>query len=142
MPTAATGMTLSNEGAFKVFDCFIAGGHQRIRFNDTRIWGLNYRELETPNFAKLGLELQFIPVNNIFLRTGANIVGYSGHVPLKGGEGTIISEMQSNNIFGYGADITYKSILGPIVAGIGKNNSDKNLRAYFSIGFSFGYSDR
>lgn len=142
MPTAATGLTLSNEGAFKVFDGFIAGGHQRIRFNDTRIWGLNYRELETPNFAKLGLELQFIPVTNIFLRTGANIVGYSGHVPLKGGEGTIISEMQSNNIFGYGADITYKSILGPIVAGIGKNNSDKNLRAYFSIGFSFGYSDR
>ncbi|WP_113924320.1 patatin-like phospholipase family protein [Cognataquiflexum aquatile] len=142
MPTAATGLTFSNENAFKVFDGFIAGGHQRVRFNDTRIWGLNYRELVVPNFAKLGLEFQYIPVNNIFLRTGANFVGYSEHVPLKNGEGSIISEMESNNLFGYGVDITYKSILGPIIAGVGKNNSDENLRFYFSIGFSFGYSDR
>jgi NTE family protein len=98
--------------------------------------------LVVPNFAKLGLEFQYIPVNNIFLRTGANFVGYSEHVPLKNGEGSIISEMESNNLFGYGVDITYKSILGPIIAGVGKNNSDENLRFYFSIGFSFGYSDR
>lgn len=142
MPTASTGLTFSNENVFKVFDGFIAGGHQRIRFNDTRVWGLNYRELETTNFAKMGLEFQYIPINNIYLRTGANIVGYSGHVPLKGEEGSIVSKMQSNNLFGYGVDITYKSILGPIIAGVGKNNSDRNLRVYFSIGFSFGYSDR
>ena len=142
MPTASTGLTFSNENVFKVFDGFIAGGHQRIRFNDTRVWGLNYRELETTNFAKMGLEFQYIPINNIYLRTGANIVGYSGHVPLKGEEGSIVSKIQSNNLFGYGVDITYKSILGPIIAGVGKNNSDRNLRVYFSIGFSFGYSDR
>jgi NTE family protein len=142
MPTVATGLTFSNESAFKVFDGFIAGGHQRVRFNDTRIWGLNYRELVVPNFAKLGVEFQFLPVNSILLRTGANFVGYSEHVPLRDGNGSILSEMQSNHVFGYGVDVTYKSLFGPIIAGVGSNNTDRNLRFYLSIGFSFGYSDR
>jgi NTE family protein len=142
IPTFSSGFTFSNESSFKIFDEFIAGGHQRVRFNDTRIWGLNYRELVVPNFAKLGLEFQYIPVNNIYLRTGANFVGYSEHVPLKGGEGSILSEMQSSNVFGYGIDVTYKSILGPIIAGVGSNTSDRNVRFYLSIGFSFNYSDR
>jgi NTE family protein len=142
IPSAATGLTFSREPSFKIFDTYIVGGHQRVRFTDTRVWGLNYRELVSPNFAKLGLEFQYVPVTNIYLRTGTNVVGSSQHVPLGSNETSIISEFVDSAFIGYGADITYKSFLGPIVAGVGGNSSDNNLRYYFSIGFSFNYSDR
>lgn len=93
IPTFSFRFSFSDESTFKIFDGFIAGSHQLVRFNDTRIWGLNYRELVVPDFAKLGLEFQCIPVNNIYLRTGANFVGYSEHVPLKEGEGSILTNM-------------------------------------------------
>jgi NTE family protein len=98
--------------------------------------------LVSPNFAKLGLEFQYVPVTNIYLRTGTNVIGSSQHVPLGSDETSIISEFADSAFIGYGADITYKSFLGPIVAGIGGNSLDNNLRYYFSIGFSFNYSDR
>lgn len=142
IPSATTGLTFSKESSFKIFDTFIVGGHQRVRFTDTRVWGLNYRELVSPNFAKIGLEFQYIPITNVYLRTGTNLVSSSQHVPLNSSETSIISEFRESAFIGYGADITYKSFLGPIVAGIGRNSMDKNFRYYFSIGFSFNYSDR
>ena len=142
IPSAATGLTFSKEPIFKIFDTYIVGGHQRVRFTDTRVWGLNYRELVSPNFAKLGLEFQYIPSTNIYLRTGTNVIGSSQHVPWGSNETSVISEFADRAFIGYGADITYKSFLGPIVAGIGGNSSDKSIRYYFSIGFSFNYSDR
>ncbi|MDE0561464.1 hypothetical protein OU792_15815 [Algoriphagus sp. NF] len=47
-----------------------------------------------------------------------------------------------NTLLGYGADISYQSVLGPITLGLGSNSTDKKLRTYLSIGFSLNYQDR
>ena len=44
-------------------------------------------------------------------------------------------------MFGFGAEATLKSFLGPISAGISRNSRDGYFRYYLSIGFSFNYTD-
>ena len=140
-PEFAAGLTLSSEDASKVFTDFFIGGYQNVRFNDTRFWGLNYAEVQTANFMKLGAEFQYIPFNKIYVRVGANFLGYSDQIPFN--ESKFLSDVfQQESYLGFGVDISYQSILGPISAGIGGNNKDSALRSYISIGFSFNYSDR
>lgn len=140
-PEVAGGMIFSKDPMERIFQDFFVGGYQNVRFGDSRFWGLNYAEVTTPNFLKIGSELQVIPFKKIYLRAGANILGFSRHYPLN-------SEMFPDRIFrddtyfGYGADLSYNSILGPITVGVGSNTADKRLRTYFSLGLSFNYADR
>ena len=140
-PEFAAGLTLSTENDNKVFTDYYVGGYQNVRFNDTRFWGLNYAEVQTGNFVKLAAAFQYIPVNNIYVRAGANFLGYSDHIPFN--DSDFLNELyKEQNYVGYGIDVSYQSILGPISAGIGGNNRDSAVRSYISIGFSFNYSDR
>lgn len=140
-PDVAMALTLSSEGSSKMFTDYFVGGYQNIRFNDTRFWGLNYAEIRSPNFIKLGAEIQYITFNKIYIRAGANILGYSEQIPIS--DPDLFKQIyQSDRYLGYGMDISYQSILGPISVGIGGNDRDKTLRSYFSMGFSFNYSDR
>lgn len=140
-PEVAGGMVLSNDVGAKIFQDFFVGGYQNIRFGDTNFWGLNYAEVNTPNFVKAGAELQFVPLKKIFLRGGVNFLGFSKQYPLNAPEFPD-KIFQDETYLGYGADISYNSILGPISFGVTSNSSDKKLRTYFSIGLSFNYSDR
>ena len=140
-PDFAAGLTVSSEDPNKIFTEFLVGGYQNVRFNDTRFWGLNYAEVQTPNFIKFGAEFQYIPFNKIYLRAGANLLGYSDQVPINDLD-FFNNVYQQYSYLGYGVDISYQSIMGPISAGIGGNNKDNALRSYLSIGFSFNYSDR
>ena len=140
-PEVAGGMVLTNDDGAKIFQDFFVGGYQNIRFGDTRFWGLNYAEVNTSNFVKGGAELQFVPVKKIYLRAGANVLGFSRPYPIN--EADFPDKIfQDDTYFGYGADISYNSILGPISFGMTSNTTDKKLRTYFSIGLSFNYSDR
>ena len=51
---------------------------------------------------------------------------------------TLIDE---NSKLGYGIELTYRSFLGPISFGASRNTRDSYFRYYFSVGFSFNYSD-
>ncbi|GAB2483106.1 patatin-like phospholipase family protein [Algoriphagus taiwanensis] len=140
-PIVAGSITLSNNEGVKSFQEFYLGGYQNIRFNDTRFWGLNYAEVTTSNFLKLGLDVQFIPLNKIFVRAGINSVGFSDADPIS--DGKWADEIFQDEVyFGYGADISYQSILGPISFGISSNTTDKRFRSYFSLGFSLNQTDR
>lgn len=140
-PEFATGITFSTEESDKVFSEFFVGGYQNVRFNDTRFWGLNYAEVQTPNFIKFGAEFQYIPLNKVYVRAGVNLLGVSQQLSFNDPD-FFENIYQDEGYLGYGMDISYQSILGPISAGIGGNNKDKTLRSYISIGFSFNYSDR
>ncbi|MBN7817078.1 patatin-like phospholipase family protein [Algoriphagus pacificus] len=139
-PEVAGGLTLTNT-AGRVYQEFFVGGYQNIRFSDTNFWGLNYAEVQSPNFAKLGMSAQFIPLKKIYLRAGANYLGFSDTFALNDEE-FFDKLFQTDSFFGFGTDITYQSIIGPITVGVSSNSSDKKLRSYFSLGFSFNYSDR
>ncbi len=141
VPEVAGAMVISNEDEDKIFSQNFVGGYQNIRFTDTRFWGLNYAEVQTSNYLKLGADFQFIPFNKIYLRAGANVLGFSEHLPLNDPD-FFNQLLQEDHYFGYGADISYQSFLGPISAGLSSNSKDHKLRAYFSLGFSFNYTDR
>lgn len=140
-PEVAGGVVLSTDEGPKTFQEFYVGGYQNIRFGDTRFWGLNYAEVTTPNFIKAGADLQFIPVKKFYVRGGVNWLGYSRQYPIDEGEFPD-KIFRDETYFGYGADVSYHSILGPITVGVSSNSSDKKIRTYLSIGLSFNYSDR
>jgi len=140
-PEVAGGITFTNQDEGKVYQEFLIGGYQTIRFTDLRFWGLNYGEIQVPNYIKAGLEAQVIPIKNIYLRAGVNYLSYSDSYSINDKD-FISNIFQDGNYTGYGADLTYHSILGPITVGISSNNRDHKLRYYFSLGLSFNYSDR
>jgi len=140
-PRIATGLTLSNSDEISTFNEFFLGGIQNLRFVDTPVWGLNYAEVTTPNFLNIGANFQWIPIKKIYLRAGANWLGYSDYISIS--DDRFPNQIfQDENFIGYGADISYQSILGPITVGISSNSNDGVVRGYFSLGFSFAYSDR
>lgn len=140
-PEVAGGVVISTDDSGKIFQDFLVGGYQNIRFGDTPFWGLNYAEVNTPNFIKVGAEIQFVPIKKIYIRGGANFLGFSQQYPIN--EVDFPEKIfRDETYFGYGTDISYNSILGPITFGVSSNSADKKLRTYFSIGLSFNYSDR
>ncbi|MCE7053418.1 patatin-like phospholipase family protein [Algoriphagus sp. AGSA1] len=141
IPEIGGAIVFSGEGEEKIFSQNFVGGYQNIRFTDVRFRGLNYAEVQTSNYLKVGADFQYIPFPKIYLRAGANMLGYSEHLPFQDPD-FFNQVLQEDHYLGYGADISYQSILGPISAGLGSNSKDRKLRAYFSLGFSFNYSDR
>jgi len=140
-PEFSAGITFGSEAKGKVYNEFFIGGYQNIRFTDTRFWGLNYAEVTAANFVKVGLDLQVIPIKKIYLRGGLNWLGFSDYVALD--DPDFRSEIfQTNHYLGYGLDLSYQSIIGPITIGVTSNSKDNAVRGFFSIGYSFGYSDR
>ncbi|GAA0880623.1 patatin-like phospholipase family protein [Algoriphagus jejuensis] len=140
-PSVAVGVVFSQEEGDKIFQDFYVGGYQNVRFDDTPFWGLNYAEVQTPNFLKLGADFQFVPIHKIYFRAGMNWMGYSQQYAFNEVDWPD-KVFQDDYYFGYGADVSYASILGPITLGISSNSQDHVFRYYLSIGLSFNYSDR
>ncbi|MHA7130119.1 patatin-like phospholipase family protein [Algoriphagus namhaensis] len=140
-PSLSAGLTLGSQNEPRSYNDFFVGGVQNIQFNDTPAWGLNYGELATPNFLKVGAGFQFIPIKKIYLRTGANWIGASDFVSI---EDKNFPEQifQDRSMVGFGLDVSYQSIIGPITIGVSSNTEDNAVRGYFSLGFSFAYTDR
>lgn len=140
-PSFASGLTLSDKDKGKLFTDFFVGGAQNVRLNDTKFRGLNYGEVQTPNFIKLGAEFQYLPFNKVYLRAGVNLLEYGDQILFSDSD-FFQGLDESGRYLGYGIDVSYQSFLGPISVGIGGNDKDRSLRSHISIGFSFNYSDR
>ncbi len=140
-PSVAAGMVISQEEGDKIFQDFYVGGYQNVRFDDNPFWGLNYAEVQTPNFLKIGADFQYVPVHKVYFRAGVNWMGYSQQYPFNEADWPN-KIFQDDYYLGFGADVSYASILGPITLGISSNSEDRVIRYYLSIGLSFNYSDR
>ncbi|WP_338221747.1 patatin-like phospholipase family protein [Algoriphagus sp. oki45] len=140
-PSVSSGLIFSNQDFNKSYQEYFIGGYQRVRLEDTPFWGLNYGEVQTSNFLKLGADLQVVPIKKVYFRMGLNWLGYSSQYPLSD-EDWLNEIFQDEKYLGYGADLSYNSILGPITIGISSNSRDKVIRSYISIGLSLNYSDR
>lgn len=141
IPQFSTGVTLAtvSEGLFQTYRI---GGNQRVRYADKRFIGLNYGEVDNNNYALIGLFLQNVIFQKIYLKYGGNFLLPYEYVPLNDLDRFDINTLiDDNSLIGYGVEVTYKSFLGPISLGASKNSRDSNFRYYFAIGFSFNYSD-
>ncbi|MEN2282447.1 patatin-like phospholipase family protein [Algoriphagus sp. SE2] len=140
-PEVAGALTITNQTEGKAYYEFLVGGYQNIRFIDSHFWGLNYGEVQTSNYLKAGIDAQIIPIKNVYIRAGVNFLGFSDSFSIND-EDLFSKIFQDGKYTGFGADISYKSIIGPITVGVSSNNKDHKLRSYFSLGLSFNYTDR
>lgn len=142
VPGLATGGILSTGDTTNVFNNFNIGGNQMVTIFDSRMRGLNYAELYESNFLKLNLNFQNVLWKNFYLQYGANLLTYYPYIPLDELSSFSFNNMIDNySMVGYGFEIRYKSILGPISFGMSGNTRDKYLRYYFQLGFSMNYND-
>ncbi len=136
----ATAIGESDELSF--VDDWYVGGAQQVTIDDTPVYGLNYAELQTPNFAVGGLKVQHVLFNKVFVNYGANYLTSHEYVPIDQASKTYsLKELEENSLLGYGLDVSIKSPLGLISAGVSSNTEDGYFRYFFSFGFSMNYSD-
>ncbi|WP_284464075.1 patatin-like phospholipase family protein [Chryseobacterium sp.] len=90
--------------------------------------GLRQKELPMTSVAKLGLSLQYRIMKKLYLSPSFTY-------------GKVSDEFSpfndSYDMFGYGVNLGYESLLGPINLNISRNNQLDFSRIYFSIGFKF-----
>ncbi len=141
VPMFSTGVTLSTDSV-GLFQKYKLGGNQRVRYADIRFIGLNYAEVNYDNYAIIGLFLQNVLFQKIYLKYGANFLLPYDYVPLNNLEAFDFKTlMDDNSMLGYGIELTYKIFLGPLSLGISRNSRDSYFRYYLAVEFSFNYSD-
>ncbi|SIT01261.1 NTE family protein [Chryseobacterium ureilyticum] len=90
--------------------------------------GLRQKELPMNSVAKAGVSLQYRIMKRLYLTPSFNY-------------GKVSEEFSPFNdsfdMFGYGVNLGYESLLGPISLNISRNNQLDFSRIYFSIGFKF-----
>lgn len=142
VPSIALGGTISTEDTSRVFNEFNIGGNQMVNIFDTRVIGLNYAELVEPNFLKLALQFQNVLWKNLYFLYGIDLLAYYTYVPIDNLSLFNFNDMIDNYLLvGYGFQLRYKSLIGPISFGMSSNSRDNSLRYYFQIGFSMNYND-
>ncbi len=90
--------------------------------------GLRQKELPMTSVAKAGISLQYRIMKRLYLSPSFSY-------------GKVSEEYSPFNdsfgMFGYGVNLGYESLLGPISLNISRNNQLDFSRIYFSIGFKF-----
>lgn len=90
--------------------------------------GLRQKELPMTSVAKAGLSLQYRIMKRLYLTPSFSY-------------GKISDEFSPFNssyeMFGYGLNLGYESLIGPISINVSRNNQLDFSRIYFSIGFKF-----
>ena len=143
IPRATLGLIVSDDSTAAFIDEFRVGGWQQVWRDDIRILGLQYGETTQSNFGIVGLKFQHLFMDNLFVKYGADLMGYYPYVPISRLDSDFSFEtlFRDNLLLGYGASVTLRTVLGPISGGISFNTIDPHPRYYFALGFSFNYND-
>lgn len=91
--------------------------------------GFKQKELPFNSIAKAGVTLQYNLLKSLYLSPSFHYGKLSGDLSAFG--------KLSKNVIGYGLQLGYESLLGPINFNVSKNDLLDNWRFYFSIGFKF-----
>jgi len=142
IPGISFGTTISAGETTNTFNRYKIGGNQMVDIFDTRAIGLNYAELVQPNFLKLRLLLQNVLWKNLFVQYGVDLISYYPYVPIDQLSLYNFNDMiDKYSMIGYGFQLRYKSIIGPISFGMSSNSRDSSIRYYFQLGFSMNFND-
>ena len=142
IPSISFGLTFSSQDTIKLLNNFVLGGFQRINTFDTRVYGLNYSEIDDANFGLLGISFQNVLFKSLYIQYGFNLLSHYKYVPIDNLASIDWNELfDQNTLFGYGIELRYKSLIGPISLGVSRNTEDSYYRFYFQLGYSFNYTD-
>lgn len=143
IPFYAVGLSLGGGNPNSVVSSFRLGGIPRVQQNDIRVMGLQFGEVVSANFGLVGIQLQHILWDDLFLKYGFNLLAYHPYRSLEDW-GALFSNGDYGaftGLTGFGAEARFRTFFGPISAGISTNSLDWQPRYYLGLGFSFNYSD-
>jgi NTE family protein len=90
--------------------------------------GLRQKEIPVTSVAKAALSFQYRIMKKLYLTPSISYGKASGEFsPFN----------ESEDIFGYGVNLGYESVIGPISLNISRNDVLDFSRIYFSVGFKF-----
>lgn len=143
IPFYAVGLTIGGGAPNSVVSSFRLGGIPRVQQSDIRVMGLQFGEVISPNFSLLGIQLQHVLWDDLYLRYGFNLLAHHPYRSLKDWGSILASaDYQSfTGLAGFGAELRLRTFFGPVSAGLSSNNLDWQARFYLGLGFSFNYSD-
>lgn len=110
---------------------FYVGGHADMEQNNNLIFtGLNRNEYPTNNVISLYLALQYTLFKNVYLTPSISVgreIGKSDDLP----------ENNKNLLWGYGIDLNYMSLIGPMKLSICRSGTLLQNRMFISLGYLF-----
>ncbi len=111
-------------------DQYNVGGFNPLGRNTLEFWGAEAYQYSLDDFlyTKAGIQYRFF--KSIYVQ---------GIVNLLSADGSIEEGMPDKLVdaYGYGISLSYYSLLGPMTVAIAKGNSNDNLQAFLSLGFTF-----
>ncbi len=136
----------SNEDDFSAYtfgagDFFRLGGElQRPRDIHFPFIGLREAELSVPQVITIGARLQWNPLKNVYLSPTVDMLaaGYDSEKFWKGLPDFDFAKVSTDGAFyqvGYGVNLGYMSMIGPINVAAHNNTESRELRWFLSIGF-------
>ena len=127
---------------------FILGGNiERPQKHTYAFKGLNEAELGVSQYTQLDFELQYMPLNKMYLTPHFSIasVGFSDfNSYIKTAfnpQGNWQEGMESSILTSVGATAAYNSLLGPVELDLSYVNHVSKLRVFFKIGLDIGKSN-
>jgi len=121
---------------FIASDYFFVGGlSYNLRRNQIPFAGYRVGEVVATNFIHAKLGLNYRIYRNLQLEIlGNTLIGSDNFEDLTS---SIINPNMDDLHIGYGAGLTYKTMLGPVNVFFAGNNQDTRLRFYINLGFTF-----
>jgi hypothetical protein len=132
-----TGLSIGlSTDEFIASDYFYVGGHKNnLRRNHVAFVGYNLGEVVATNLFCFKMGLNYRLFKNLQIETLLN-----GMVASDGFKNMInaLLEMNDESLhLGYGAGLTYKTMLGPLSIFVAGNNRETNATWYLNFGFTF-----
>jgi NTE family protein len=121
-------------------DQILIGGYRPLLTNSIAFWGAEQTQFYADNVFFNEIMLQLEPIRNIYLQLASQYV--NAKYPMKwlnrelSDDSFFLSE-DSHAVWGYGALLSYASIIGPVSVGIASHNKTSKWNSFFSIGFYF-----
>ncbi|MEJ2004948.1 MAG: patatin-like phospholipase family protein, partial [Cyclobacteriaceae bacterium] len=121
-------------------DQLLIGGYRPLLANGIAFWGGKATEYYADNLFYNQIMLQFNPGTDLYIQMVSQYVNAA--YPMK----WIYSKITEDSYFlgdnvhallGYGAMLSYTSLIGPVSVGIASHNHTSRWNAFFSIGFYF-----
>ncbi len=121
-------------------DQVLIGGYRPLMSNGVAFWAGKPTEFYADHLFLNQMMLQFNPGREFYLQLVSQY--FNAKYPMKWAYPDLSDESyflgkDYHALLGYGALVTYSSIIGPISAGVASHNHTNRWNAFFSIGFYF-----
>jgi NTE family protein len=130
-----------NELALPYFnDQAFVGGYRPLLHNANEFWGAKPLEFNSDNMFYNEILIQYEFIKNLYLELASQYVNFVYPMQWVYGDAENAEYYlpeDREGLWGYGARLSYMSLLGPITVGIASRQETSAWNAFFSIGFYY-----